>query len=80
MTNAEMRANRFYIWARARRTVRLIQQHLAAGRKVVICTYTKAVKYDKRHISMFKAAKNGAFVQRGKNWDCIDGCTIRIWG
>jgi hypothetical protein len=56
-----------------------IQAHLATkGNKVMVCTYTRGTVYDHRHIGMFKATEKNLFVQRGKAWDCIDGCGIRF--
>jgi hypothetical protein len=51
---------------------------MAEGRTVYLCTMTKATKLTSKHINMVKAAKNGAFVQSGKNWLCIDGCGIKV--
>lgn len=79
MTNDEMKANRFARWAKARKTVAAIKEQLAKGRTVQITTYTKAVRYKAVHAEMFKATRNGAFVQRGKSWDCIDYCAIRVF-
>jgi uncharacterized pyridoxamine 5'-phosphate oxidase family protein len=78
MKNSEMKANRFFTWHKARRRVALIQSHLSEGRTVYLCTMTKATKLTSKHINMIKAAKNGAFVQSGKNWLCIDGCGIKV--
>jgi hypothetical protein len=79
MTNDQMKANRFYNWAKARRTVRNIQNHLSNGRTIVISTCTKATKYKKGHEQYFKATKSGAWAQRGKNWECIDFCNIKVY-
>jgi hypothetical protein len=48
-----------------------IVKHLENGKKVLISTYGKAWKFDKRHVSMFKATEKGLYVQRGKAWDCL---------
>lgn len=76
LTNDQMIPNRFARWARARKMVAFIASNLEAGRTVYIQTSTKITKCDKRHASMFKATRSGAFMQRGKNWDCIDYCKI----
>lgn len=76
MTNDEMKANRFLRWHNSRRKVAFIQKHLAAGHTVCLTTHTKQVRYTAKHAEMFRATKTGAFVQRGKAWDCIDGCKI----
>lgn len=78
LTNEQMKANRYGRWAAARKLVNRIQSTLNAGGYVVIGTYTKAVQYDSRHADYFKATRNGAYVQRGKTWDCIDYCGFRF--
>jgi hypothetical protein len=77
LTNSKMIAGRFLRYARARQRVAWIKAHLAAGRVVQLATYTKATNYDAKHVGMFKATKAGAFVRRGKSWDCIDLCELR---
>jgi hypothetical protein len=77
--NSQMKANRYLTWHKARRTVAAIVSHLEMGHAVIISTYTRHTKYTKKHIDMFKAAKNGVFVQSGKNWNCIDGTKITVW-
>lgn len=78
LSNDQMKADRYGRWARSRALVRKIESTLASGGMVMIATYTQAKQYDKRHAGMFKATKSGAFVQRGKSWDCIDYCGIRF--
>ena len=77
LTNSQMIAGRFLRYARARQRVAWIKAQLAAGRIVQLATYTKATRYDARHADMFKATKAGAFVRRGKSWDCIDYCALQ---
>jgi hypothetical protein len=77
LTNSQMIAGRFVHYARARKRVAWIKAQLAAGRIVQLATYTKATNYDGRHTDLFKATKAGAFVRRGKSWDCIDLCELR---
>ena len=77
ITNPQMIAGRFLRYARARNRVAWIKAQLAAGRVVQLTTYTKATSYDARQADMFKATKAGAFVRRGKSWDCIDLCGLR---
>jgi len=72
MNNSDMKANRFGRWAAYRKMVANIKETLAAGGIVQIPTYTRCTNYDKRHVDMFKATKSGAWVQRGKNWDCLN--------
>jgi hypothetical protein len=80
ITNPQMIAGRFLRYARARQRVAWIKAQLAAGRIVQLTTYTKATSYDARHADMFKATKAGAFVQRGKSWDCIDFSNLQSFG
>lgn len=80
MTNAQMIANRFARFHRARRMVAFIVSNLEAGRGVQINTATRAVRYTKKaHATMFKATKSGAYVQRGKSWDCIDYTCVQSY-
>lgn len=79
MTNAQMTADRFAKWARARKRIAWVIAHLEAGRMVQLTTYTRATRYTKKHAAMFKATRAGAFVQRGKSWDCIDYCDLRAF-
>ena len=74
--NSAMKPNRFLTMQSARNRVAWIKARLAAGDDVYISTYLRSTRYQPKHADMFKAFKNGAFVQRGKNWDCIDGCKI----
>lgn len=79
MTNDQMIANRFGRWAKARKLVKYIQSNLEAGNVVVIATHTRAVQYKNVHVGMFKATRTGAYVQRGKHWDCIDYCAVKAF-
>ena len=80
ITNSQMIAGRFLRYARARQRVAWIKAQLAAGRIVQLTTYTKATSYDARHADMFKATKTGAYVRRGKSWDCIDFTNLQSFG
>ncbi|MDE2099702.1 MAG: hypothetical protein KGL39_20785 [Patescibacteria group bacterium] len=80
LTNAQMTPNRYGRWARARRMVRDIQTVLQAGGTVIVATYLHAQQFGKpSQAAMFKATRTGAYMQRGKHWDCIDGCSIRFY-
>ncbi len=79
LSNNQMYKGCFLRWHQARRKVAAIIKHLEAGHEVHICTYTKATRYTKKHASMFKAGKTGAFVQHGKSWVCFDGCKIEVY-
>jgi len=76
MTNAEMKSNRYLRWHKARCRIAWILARIAEGHTVQIATHTRAVRYTAKHAAMFKATKSGAFVQRGKVWDCIDHTNI----
>ena len=76
MTNDQMKLGRFLRFHNARVLVAKIQAALEAGAIVQLTTYTKATRYKAQHAGMFKATKAGAWVQRGKSWDCIDGCKV----
>lgn len=78
INNSEMKSNRFGAWAENRKMVNRIVCHLTAGGAVQICTSLKATVYTAKNADMFKATKGGAFVQRGKSWDCINYCGIRF--
>jgi hypothetical protein len=81
MNNADMKTDRFYVWARARKTFAFIQSAFAAGDQISIGTYTHLTTYKPKHASMFKATRTGIYVQRGKRWDYIGGCSItRVLG
>jgi hypothetical protein len=79
MTNEQMKAGRFLRWHKARAKVAFITAHLNAGHTVVVATMTKATRFDRRHLAMFKATKSGAYVQRGKAWDCIDYASVEAF-
>lgn len=76
MTNSQMIANRFLRWHKARRGLAAILETLRTGGVVQIVTYLRITKCDARHVPMFKAARTGLYIQRGKRWVCIDYCKI----
>lgn len=77
LTNEQMTANRYGRWARARKTLSMIQDTLRCGGYVVVATMTRAWQYDARSIDSFKATRSSVYVRRGKQWDCIDYCGIQ---
>lgn len=79
MTNEQMKPGRFLRFYKARKRIAFIRENLAAGHIIQITTSLRAVRYSAKHIDMFKATKTGAYVQRGKSWDCIDYCDIRAF-
>lgn len=80
LPNSAMKPNRFLTMHNARKRIAWIKERLAAGDEVYVSTYLRATKYQPKHADMLKAFKDGAFMQRSKNWDgwidCIDGCKI----
>lgn len=80
MNNSDMKAGRFERWAIARRRVAGIRNWLERGGSVQLTTYTKAKIYRPACRDMFKANRAGAWVARGKSWDCIDGTHISFHG
>jgi hypothetical protein len=76
MTNDEMKPGRYLRWHNARKRIAWIQAKLAEGHTVQLTTYTTATRYKAKHADMFRATRTGAYVQRGKAWDCIDGCHV----
>ncbi len=56
-----------------------ITEHMSRGGSVQISTYTKSTIYAPKYINMFKVGADGSpLVQRGKNWDDIRYCSIRL--
>jgi hypothetical protein len=78
MTNDQMKPGRFLRWHRARQAAARIRAHLASGGKVVVGTYTRATVYSGKHDDLFRATRSGLYVRRGRGWDCIDHCAIRL--
>lgn len=81
MRNDQMKAGRFLAWQNSRKKIAWIKSHLEAGRTVYICTYTRATKIRpkllKEFDAHFKATKSGAYISRGKAWDCFDGSGLK---
>lgn len=76
LANAEMKPNRYERWARSRALFNRIQATFAAGGIVTVATHLRVVHYEKKHSEMFKVTSNGCYVQRGKQWECIDLCSF----
>ena len=79
MNNSQMKAGRFLNWHKNRKLVAAIVENLSKGNSVILSTHTRQTKYTKKHADMFKATKTGAWVQSGKNFNCINGCKITVW-
>jgi len=78
MTNEQMTANRFRNWAIARKKLAKIVEALNAGKKITVSTHTRATRFDKRHVDMFKATRTGLYIQSGKRWECADYCKFTV--
>jgi hypothetical protein len=76
MKNSDMKPNRFAQWARARKTIAWIKSRLVEGRIVCVTNHMRSTQYKAKHIDMFVAGKNGAYVRHGKKLLCIDGNQI----
>ncbi len=79
LPNSQMKAGRYLRWHRARRLVARIVQTVDAGGLVTLTTYTRQTRFDRRHRDMFRATRAGAYVQRGKSWDCIDFTAVHFY-
>jgi hypothetical protein len=78
MDYSHMTARRFWRWHGYRLRHRAITEHLLRVGKAVVMTYTRATIYDRRHVAMFEATRDGLFVRRGKSRDCLNFTTIRL--
>lgn len=79
MTNDQMKAGRFLRWHNARLSLAWIKAQSAAGKDVLVCTYTKATRFTPKTMAKgewFKATRSGLYMARGKNWDSIDNSKI----
>lgn len=76
MKNTDMKESRFLRWHRARQLHRRIMEHIAAGGRVVIGTYTAAKLY--RDPSHFVCNRGGLYVRRGKAFDQLTGFDGRL--
>lgn len=77
MSNDKMVKNRYGRWAAARKRINWIVTQLSDGKTVYVVTHMNATAYTLKHVAMFKATNTGAYVQRGRGWDCIDFCGLR---
>ena len=79
IANNDMKAGRFLKLYQGKKMFNAIKNHLESEGTVLICTYTKATKLNKKHIGMIKIGKSGSvYMQSGKNWNCIDYCGIKL--
>lgn len=87
MTNEQMKAGRFLKMQNGRRTLARILAPLKTGKRIVIGTTVRSVRYTPKLIDMFKLGASGdVYVQRGKGWDCLTfggvmaGCGLAVEG
>ena len=79
MNNSKMKFNRILKLQTGKRLFSRISDHLKINGVVLICTHTRITKLTKKHIDMIKMGKSGSlYMQRGKNWDCIDFCNFKF--
>jgi hypothetical protein len=76
MTNEQMKPNRFARMMENKTIYEKILDAIKKGFSIQITTYTHSKIYSKSE--QFKLGKSGVYVQRGKNWDCINGASIRV--
>ncbi len=77
LTNDEMKAGRYLRWHQARVLHARIVAHLAKGGQVMVATCTRGWTY--RDPDQFRCLRDGVYVRRGKQWDCISYCAIRFY-
>ena len=76
MSNDQMKPNRFLRWHMARRMYAAITQAIAEGYRVQVTTYTTSRIY--ANLDQFRCTKSSVYSQRGRQWDCIDGASVRF--
>jgi len=80
MNNSDMKPGRILKLQKGRKIFKAIFTHLKNDGTVLVCTYTRAVKFQKKHIGMFKMDKAGSiYYQSGKKWVCFDFTTIKFY-
>lgn len=77
LTNDQMQADRYLRWHQARALHARISAHLARGGCVLVATYLKC--WIHRDPGQFQCRRDGVYVRRGKRWDCINHCAIRLY-
>jgi hypothetical protein len=79
LTNDQMVAGRFAKLARYRKLYRRMASCWDAGGFVRIGTYTRYTDLKPKHRDMVRLSSNGSlYMQRGRNWDCIDYCGFQF--
>jgi len=75
MDYSKMTPNRFMRMYENKKLYNSIIVEISKGLSIQITTYTQSKIYSKAE--QFKLGKTGVYAQRGKNWDCINGASIR---
>lgn len=75
ITNENMKPNRFLRMFENKTLYNKIAHEIGKGLSIQVTTYTRSTVY--KSLDSFKLGKNGVYVKRGKNWDCINGASIR---
>ena len=76
LTNEQMKTGRYLRWHQARVLHARIRAHLARGGRVLVATYAKF--WIHRDPDRFQCRRDGVYLRRGKQWDCINHCAIRF--
>lgn len=69
LANHEMKADRFGRWAKARKLYASIVEHIQAGGRVCVGSYTRPTIY--RNVEQFRCGRDSVYVARGKRWDSL---------
>ncbi|MGO9468044.1 MAG: hypothetical protein ACLQVF_28255 [Isosphaeraceae bacterium] len=77
LTNDQMKAGRYLRWQQARLLHSRIQHHLRKGGCVLVATYAKCWVH--RDPDQFRCSRDGVYVRRGQQWDCINHCAVRFY-
>lgn len=77
LTNDRMKAGRYLRRHRARVLHARIQAHLAKGGCVLVATCLKS--WIHRDPDQFQRRRDGVYVRRGQQWDCINHCSLRFY-
>lgn len=77
MTNDQMKPNRYYKWALARKKLAFMTTQVNAGNTVYLATMLRVTKVSKAaHLAAFTATRSGLYMVSGKSKVCMDGCRI----
>lgn len=76
MNNLEMKRNRILNRYKAKKRYDYILDVIKQGRTVYVCTAYKI--FECKTADLFKLGKEHVYMARGKNWDCIDFCVLRV--